>query len=526
MRFLFVFLLLAESSFGQSLLGADFHKERRHIFRSRMPKNSVAVFFAAPVRNRSNDVDFHYHQNPDYFYLTGHKEPGGVLVIFSETQEVYGTKTDELLFVMPKDELSELWTGKRLGETKAADTLGFEVVKSNREFFKLPFKFSKFDKIIFLETEYDLHSATYRIEESQNMAALQETFRQQAQIPPLISNTLLQIYGMIRKGNGAVLPTLDFMVKENPNFLSDFWIEQYSKATKDKDRQQIAKLVPEMRFDLQTANVILDKMRQIKTPEEMVLLRKAIKITTLAQIEAIKAIHPDMSELEIQGLHEFVYRRCGAAHEGYPSIVGSGHNGCVLHYIQNDRPKIGNDLVLMDLGAEFEGYTADVTRTVPGSGKFSPEQKAIYELVLQAQEKAFTLCKEGNFFYAPHNAARLVIAKGLVKLGIVENEIESEFYFPHGTSHFLGLDVHDRGIPGILQAGMVITVEPGIYIPPNSPCDPKWWGIAVRIEDDVLITKDGYELLSGDAPRSVEEIEKLMQQRSPLQDWILPKLDD
>jgi Xaa-Pro aminopeptidase len=490
-----------------------------------MPKNSVAVFFSAAQQNRSNDVNYHFHQNPDYFYLTGHKEAGGVLVLFSQKVVLYGQPTDELLFVMPLDPTAELWNGKRLGPQKAADTLGFELVKSNREFFNLPFSFSKFDKILFFEPKIDLRAATYQVQEADNMPALQMAFVKQAQIPELISSTLLDVYALIRKGNGAVLPQLEYLTKENPNFLTDYWIGQYQKASKDKDRQQIARLINESKFDLQTGNAILDKMRQIKTEEELILLRKAIDITVLAQNEAIKAIHPEMSELEIQGLHEFVYRRCGAAFEGYPSIVGSGHNGCVLHYTENSRKKIGDDLVLMDLGAEYEGYTADITRTVPGSGKFSPEQKQIYELVLAAQEEAFKACKVGQFFYAPHNKAKAVIAEGLLKLGIIQNKAQAVGYFPHGTSHFLGLDVHDRGIPAVLEKGMVITVEPGIYIAPGSPCDPKWWGIAVRIEDDVLINESGCEILSVGAPRKVAEIEKLMAEPSPLLQWKLPKMD-
>ncbi|MEL6846247.1 MAG: M24 family metallopeptidase, partial [Bacteroidota bacterium] len=201
-------------------------------------------------------------------------------------------------------------------------------------------------------------------------------------------------------------------------------------------------------------------------------------------------------------------------YQGYPSIVGAGNNGCILHYWESDKMQLGKDLVLMDLGAEYRGYTADVTRTIPASGKFSKEQKIIYDLVLKAQEAAFETCKVGNPFSAPNSAANEVINKGLAELGIIENAEARHRYFPHGTSHYLGLDVHDPGAYGPFQHNTLITVEPGIYIPEGSPCDPKWWNIAVRIEDDVLITNDGWENLSASSPRTTEAIEKMMAQES------------
>jgi Xaa-Pro aminopeptidase len=237
----------------------------------------------------------------------------------------------------------------------------------------------------------------------------------------------------------------------------------------------------------------------------------------------MKAMHPKMSEMEIKGIHEFVFRKYGSEFEGYPSIVGAGDNGCILHYIENIKPVVGTDLVLMDLGAEYHGYTADVTRTIPASGKFTPEQKAIYNLVLKAQEAGFAECKVGNDFRSTHRAAQKVIDDGLAELGIITKG-QMHTYFPHGTSHYLGLDVHDRGTGGNFKAGTIITVEPGIYIPFNSPCDKKWWGIAVRIEDDILITETGWENLSARAPRTAEEIERTMAMPSALDDFILPSL--
>jgi Xaa-Pro aminopeptidase len=239
----------------------------------------------------------------------------------------------------------------------------------------------------------------------------------------------------------------------------------------------------------------------------------------------MKAMHKNMSETEIQGIHEFVYKKYGAEYEGYPSIVGAGNNGCVLHYIENNKTKVGNELVLMDLGAEYHGYTADVTRTIPANGKFSPEQKAIYDLVYEAQEAGIAEAKVGNSFNAPNAATRTVINKGLVQLGITKSIDEKHNYYPHGSSHYIGLDVHDAGSYGPYKVNMVITVEPGIYIPEGSPCDEKWWGIAVRIEDDILITDDKPINLSARAPRKSDEIEKMMQLPSVLDGFKLPKLD-
>ena len=238
----------------------------------------------------------------------------------------------------------------------------------------------------------------------------------------------------------------------------------------------------------------------------------------------MKAIKPGMSEREIQGIHEFVYKKYQAEDLGYPSIVGAGHNGCILHYIDNYKPSVSSkELILMDLGAEFHGYSADITRTIPVNGKFSPEQKLIYELVLFAQEEAMKITKPGTPRQALTDTCKAVVNRGLLKLGIIKPD-EKHLYFPHGVSHHIGLDVHDRG-GLILEENNTVTIEPGIYIPDNSACDKKWWGIAVRIEDDYLITKDGYEHLSKIAPRTVKEIEDMMKQPSVFDNFNLPELD-
>lgn len=243
-----------------------------------------------------------------------------------------------------------------------------------------------------------------------------------------------------------------------------------------------------------------------------------------------------MSETEIQGLHEFIFKKYQAEYEGYPSIVGAGHNGCVLHYIDNYKPRIqGGELILMDLGAEYHGYTADVTRTIPVNGKFTKEQKLIYDLVYEAQEAAAQLCKEGVKFDDLKLITQKIVNEGLVALGIFKSTSENDImnpetgrnrYYPHGCCHHIGLDVHDKGEKDVLKENMVITIEPGIYIPSGSPTDPKWWDIPVRIEDDYLIQKDGCKLLSDRAPRKSEDIEKMMELPSPFSQIDLPSLDN
>jgi Xaa-Pro aminopeptidase len=257
----------------------------------------------------------------------------------------------------------------------------------------------------------------------------------------------------------------------------------------------------------------------------MEMIRKAVRISCAGQVEVMKAMKPGMSEREIEGIHEYVFKKYQAEDVGYPSIVGAGHNGCILHYIDNYKPNItSKELILMDLGAEYRGYTADITRTIPVSGKFSPQQKQIYELVLKAQEEGMKMCKPGVTLAELTKRTHEVVGQGLKDLGIIKEATQSSMYYPHSCCHHIGLDVHDKGFRK-MEENMVITIEPGIYIPENANCDKKWWGIAVRIEDDFLITKDGNELLSVSAPRTIEEIEATMKLPSPLDDFILPELD-
>lgn len=259
---------------------------------------------------------------------------------------------------------------------------------------------------------------------------------------------------------------------------------------------------------------LMATLREIKLPEELVLLQKAVDITVEGFAEVIRAIEPGITEYQAQAIVEFYFKHRGAEFPGYGSISGGGENTCVLHYVTNRKTTSDGDLLLMDMGAEYHGYTADVTRTVPVNGKFTNEQLQIYNLVLEAQEAGIRACRSGNSFQEPGRVALDIIAKGLIRLGLISNPAEARKYFNHGTSHYLGLEVHDPGNYGMLQPGMVITVEPGIYIPKGSKCDKRWWDIGIRIEDDVLITDNEPFVMSGKLPKKAAEIEKLMQEKS------------
>ncbi len=476
-----IFFLSLTASFAQhstdmpsDFLTKEFHLERRNELRKNLPPNSVAVFFANPVRNRAADVDYLYHQDPDFYYLTGYREPNAVLFIFKEKQRAAnGTQYDEIIFVQPRNVIREMWNGRRLGDVRTKEQLGLQQAFNNSEFRKYAVDFSSFDQILF----FDFHNDVRNEPDSSDLYDLIEQFKQKVNYPTATGN----------------------------------------KVLKDPAKNNL---------NVSSLDDIMNKMRGLKKPEEISLLKKAIAISCMGQVEVMKAMKPGLSEREIQGIHEFVFKKYQAEDLGYSSIVGGGHNGCILHYQENYKPAIDpKELVLMDLGAEYRGYTADITRTIPASGKFSPEQKQIYDIVLNAQEEAMKICKPGVRFTDLKKATDRVVNKGLKDLGIIKSETEKHLYYPHGCCHHIGLAVHDRGTYDQLEPNMVFTIEPGIYIPENAKCDPKWWGIAVRIEDDYLVTANGCEHLSTLAPRTTEDIELLMAQPSALDDFILPDLN-
>lgn len=432
--------------YENDFLSKEFHRERREKLRELLPEGSAAVFYSAPERNRSNDVYFEYHQDPNFYYLTGLTEPNAMLIIYKDKLKLDGKKGNEILFIQEKDPLMEIWNGRRVGDELAKDLLGFEQVLINKDFKGFDSKFNELNKIFI----------------QQPHAPEEGNLMKTSNLSGLYANTYLKVDSSQKIVGGKVL------------------------------------------------QAYMAKLRQVKTDEELKLLRKAISITCSAQNELMKNITPEMHEYETEAIIEYEFKRSGAEYPGFPSIQGSGENSCVLHYTSNRRPLINGGLLVSDVGAEYHGYTADVTRTIPPSGKFSEEEKLVYQLVFDAQEEGIKQVVAGNSFWSAHTIAKDIIAEGLVKLGITKEASEVGKYFMHGTSHYLGLDVHDAGIYTPLEEGVVITVEPGIYISEGSDCDPKWWNIGVRIEDDILVTKDGPENLSVSSPRTIEEIEKLM----------------
>ena len=469
--FLLLILLSTNYSYTQEYfddLGPEFHKKKRQEFRSLMPANSVAFIFTSPIMKRSNDTDYMYHQDPNFYYLTGWREPHGVLVIFKDDQFDSDGSYNEIMYVRERNEYREMWDGRRLG-IKGAKKMSFDRVKLRSEFIENTIPIENFSNILNTNIRDDVRDFK---DDKYDLFDIQNKFQE-----------------IVSKKESDILGDL------NKQFFSS------------------------------SINQIMSKLRQTKDPLEIDLLTKAIRISALAQIEVMRAIHNDMTEREVQGIHEFIYRKYGAAHEGYNSIVGAGGNACVLHYVTNEDMDIKDKLILMDVGAEYRGYTADVTRTIPVNGKFNNEQKIIYDLVYKSQEEAIKEAIIGNSFNDIYLKSYDIIAKGLIDLGIINDYREARKYYPHGVSHHIGLDVHDPGSRDLME-NMVITVEPGIYIPENSNTDPKWWNIGVRIEDDILITNSGPVNLSIDAPRRSDEIEVIMAQDSPINQLVLPDINN
>ncbi len=523
------FLAASVESYGQkSELSFEFHKNRRIELRQKLPYNSVAVFFSSPVRNRANDVDYIYHPDPNFYYLTGWNEPHAVLLVYKTTQEDQNGSYYEKLFVRERNLRNEMWNGKQLGVEGAAN-MGFDRVESKKQFIKSSLDLNEFDTILMFDFKNDVRDDKT---DSSDLFDLQQHFKNVINYPDNFNAERYRLYQKIRTAQVQDLSNIKRMISyyasqdetliEDP-IIKDFLNSQESNSLVDL-KKRTAYLTRDYNFDIDQLSYLMASLREKKQPEELSLLKKAIQISAQGQIEVMKAIHPEMTEREVQGIHQLVYKKYGAAHEGYPSIVGAGHNACVLHYITNDKIDLKNQLILMDLGAEYQGYTADVTRTIPVSGKYSPEQKALYEIVYDAQNAGIDAAQKGASFRAIGNAANKVVEKGLLSLGLIDKPEDYRRYLPHGISHHIGLDVHDPGLYETLDTDMVITVEPGIYVPKGSPCDPKWWDIGIRIEDDILITDEGPVNLSAAAPRSWEKIEKLMKEESPLDDFELPEL--
>ena len=446
----FFFLLFTTSASGQwddvDRLPASFHRARREALRELMPEKSAAVFFSAPVRNRSNDVDFQFSQNPDFYYLTGHIEPDAVFVLFKEPRLIDGAMHDELIFVQKRNPLREIWTGRVLGAEGARGRLGIKGAYTGSEWIGFGINWTSFKEVFVL------------------------------------------------------WPDLPNTSKDDDADLGDLAEELKTRLKPE-----------EVNLNSRGLRSMMAQLREVKTPEELALLQRAVDITVDGFTDMMKQLEPGMKEYEAQAWIEFHARKNGSEYMGYPSICGGGDNACVLHYTHNRKILQEGELILVDMGAEYHGYTADITRTVPVSGTFSVPQRQLYELVWNAQQAGIKACTKGASFRAAHEEARKVIGEGLVALGIISKKSELDRYFMHGTSHYLGLDVHDAGTYGPLKPGVVMTVEPGIYIPEGSPCDPKWWKTGVRIEDDILVTDGEPVILSKALPSRWEDIEKVMK---------------
>jgi Xaa-Pro aminopeptidase len=411
----------------------------------------VAVVAGAKTILRNADTEFAFRQNSDFLYLTGFDEPDAVLVLAPER-----TGERAVLFLRERDRAMETWNGKRLGVERAIEALGVD--------------------------------AAYPIGELGT------------RLPELLTGAQTLHYAL---GTDA---SMDRTIHEA--------LATAQSLTRRKGR------APQSITD---PSLVLHAMRSIKDAGEVETLRSATAITARGFDAAMRATRPGLYEYEVQALIEVQYRAGGAQSLAYQSIVAGGDNATILHYVTNrDRLEPGT-LLLVDSGCELDGYASDVTRTWPVDGKFSPEQRAIYEIVLAAQAAAFERVRPGVRRNEFHDAAVRTIVAGLVELGLLRGSIDElierdayrDFYM-HGTGHWLGLDVHDAGalrdaddLPVVLEPGMVTTVEPGIYIARDLDCDPRFKGIGVRIEDDLLVTANGYENLTLAIPKTIDEIEAI-----------------
>jgi Xaa-Pro aminopeptidase len=450
---LYLLLLLVGITFGMSKhdkLPRDEFARRRAILLSELRElHAVAVFHSAPEVLRNHDVEYPYRQESNFFYLTGWTDMDAVLVLAPQDED--SNNPEVTLFVTERNPSREIWTGPRQGVDEAAILPGVDTVLIYTNFIKHSQKLIRgYDRLV---VSYGQH----------------KDFQ----------------------------PEFEKALEQNP-------------------------MKPSI---IQDASSLLKSHRLIKSEAEVLALEKAIEISGKSLTDALTKIPSLKYEYEVQAEIEYGFKKRGAVRLGFPSIVGAGKNSTFLHYSENRAELIQGDILLMDIGAEWDYYSADISRTVPISGKFSPEQAQIYQIVLDAQLAAIAIIKPGVTFREPHHIATEVITKGLVDLGLLKGDIETlvttrayRKYFMHGTSHWLGLDVHDAGgrmdedgKPYKLKAGMVLTVEPGIYISESEDIDSKWWNIGIRIEDDILVTAKGHRVLSANIPKTISEIEAIMQ---------------
>ena len=425
------------------------YKNRRNNLKDLLPENSVLLIPGADTQYRNADSSFPFRQDSNFYYMSGFCEPASLMAIVNNKDGI-----NSIVFVPPKDKLKEIWDGYRAGPIGAVEDFLFDKAFDN--------------------THID------------------------TMLPDILHGSEQVLYPIGKK----------------PGF--DQKVIDWTTAASSKDRHSKS-------INIMDASSLIGNIRLIKDDHEIDLIRKACDISAEAHIAAMKAVKEGDSEQNIEGLYIHEFSKRGARYPAYNPIVAGGENACVLHYVENNQMLNDSDLLLVDAGCEYEMYAADITRTFPVSGKFSEEQLKVYEIVLEAMNAAIDCVKEGNSVMKPQEISEKVITEGLVKIGLLEGDPEElhksgaykDFYM-HKIGHWLGLDVHDAGdyMEGSdfmkFKPGMITTIEPGIYISSSMDVDDKWKGIGVRIEDDILVTKDGNENLTKKVPSDPHEIESLM----------------
>lgn len=433
-------------------MSQDIYKRRRADLLNQLSTQDIVIVPTAAVKPRNGDVEYMFRPDSDFHYLCGFAEPEAVLVISPGREQ-----GEVVLFCRENDPLREMWDGRRAGLQGAIDNHG-------------------------------AHDAFPIDDINEILPGLMEE-----------KEKVFTTVGRYPDFDGQLLA----------------WVNKIKE-----DSQRRGKHAP---YELVDLNHLLHEMRLFKRRDEVTLMRKAAKMSAAGHVRAMQTCAPGMYEYQVQAEMECEFRKSGSFYNAYPSIVAGGANACILHYTANDCVLNDGDLLLIDAGAEYQCYASDISRTFPVNGKFSGEQRALYDIVLSAQQASFEKCQPGCTWNESHDAAVATISQGLIDEGLLKGSLEevleskaySEFYM-HRTGHWLGMDVHDVGDYQVeshwreLESGMVFTVEPGIYVSGSSDVDSRWHNIGIRIEDDILIRKDGYENLTEGVPKAVDEIEALM----------------
>lgn len=430
-------------------------QQRQKLFRQ-LPANSAVLVSSGHEQIRNRDVEYPFRADSDFSYLTGFYEPESVLLLVKKQAN------QSTIFVRPKDPEQETWQGRRLGLDMASQLLAVDQACS----------IEALDETV--------------VEALENIENIYFSFSQMSDWMPLVENGLSGLKAKIRKGVSA------------PTKLCDL-------------------------------DAIMHENRVVKSPQEIAWMRHAAQVSVQGHLAAMQSVAPGKYEFQVQSALENAFKMLGSQRVAFSTIAASGDNACILHYTENADLIGDHHLILVDAGAEMHGYAGDITTTFPASGKFTDEQAQLYRLVLKAQQAAIAVIKPGVTYDVPHQTVLKVLTQGLVELGILSGDVETLIkeeaykpFFMHGTGHWLGMDVHDVGLYKVdgqwraLQPGMVLTIEPGLYIAPDSPnVDDRWQGIGIRIEDDILVTEEGSEVLTTGLPRTVSEIEAWMLKNNP-----------